>query len=388
MPSSTKSANLEFIQCFKPYFWGNEANYVNETIRDGWISSRGKFIELFEQKFAEAVDTDHAIAVSNGTVALHLALVVLEIQPGDEIIVPDFCMIAPIFAILYCGAIPVPVEVDETWNMSPDLIESKISQKTRAILVVHNYGHPARIDRISEIARRHGLALIEDAAEALGATVGERKIGSFGDISCFSLYANKVITTGEGGMLVTNDPSLCSMARRKRDMCFGSTPETRYIHDEVAFNYRMTNLQAAIGVAQIEYLDAATDLKIAVAQRYRAALKGVRGLTMPPMTSWGKNVFWTFGVVVEPEFGVSRARLQQLLYESGIDTRRFFMPVHQQPAIIGRGVVIANHNEFSRSLILAERGVCLPSYIGLEDDEIDRIAETIRDIAEGRNRRA
>ncbi|HKX30615.1 MAG TPA: DegT/DnrJ/EryC1/StrS family aminotransferase [Blastocatellia bacterium] len=381
MPSPSQSAHQQFIQCFKPYFWGNEANYVNEAIRDGWISSRGKFIESFERKFAEMVGVDHAVAVCNGTVALHLALVALDIQPGDEVIVPDFCMIAPIFAILYCGAVPVPVEVDETWNISPDLIEAKITERTRAILVVHNYGHPARMDQISEIARRHGLCLIEDAAEALGATVGDRKIGSFGDVSCFSLYANKVITTGEGGMLVTNNAALCLTAQRKRDMNFGTTAETRYTHDEIGYNYRMTNLQAAVGVAQIEHFEAAVNGKIEVARRYYANLRDLPGLTLPPETAWGKNVFWTYGVVVNPEFGMSRAKLQQSLYEAGIDTRRFFTPVHQQPAVIRRGLVAAGADEFARSRSLSKHGLCLPSYLGLEAAEIDRISETIRKLA-------
>src|SRR6185369_1273856 len=188
--------------------WGNEAVYVAEAINEGWISSRGRFVDAFERSFADALDTEFAIAVCNGTAALHLALSTLGITTGDEIIVPDFCMISPVLAVLYCGGIPVPVEVDETWNIDPKLIEAKITARTRAILVVHNYGHPGDMIAISELAHKHNLFLIEDVAEALGATVAGRKAGTFGDIACFSFYANKVITTGEGGMVITRDPKL------------------------------------------------------------------------------------------------------------------------------------------------------------------------------------
>jgi perosamine synthetase len=377
---ATLQTHQELIPCFRPYFWGDEAAYVNEALRDGWISSRGKFIELFEKRFAETVGTAYAVAVCNGTAALHLALAALEIGPGDEVLVPDFCMIAPIFAVLYCGAIPVPVEIDETWNLSPGLIEAKITDKTRAILVVHNYGHPARMDRIAEIARAHGLLLIEDGAEALGATVRGQNVGTFGDVSCFSLYANKVITTGEGGMLVTNDPMLCAAARRKRDMCFGYTAETRYFHEEVGYNYRMTNLQAAVGVAQIEHFDEAVASKIAVARRYTANLKDVLSLTLPPEAPWATNVFWTYGIVLGPEFGVSRAELQKMLYDEGIDTRRFFAPIHRQPAVLKqrRPSTAADAGEFTCSVTLSDHGLCLPSYLGLENAEIDRISESVR----------
>jgi perosamine synthetase len=370
------SPDGEFIPVSKPYLWGNEAAYVNTAIEEGWLSSRGRFVDSFERTFAEKLDTKFAAAVCNGTAALHLAMATLDIKPGDEVIVPDFCMISPVLAVLYCGATPVPVEVDETWNINPDLIEEKISARTRAILVVHNYGHPAAVDKISALARRHNLYLVEDCAEALGATVNGRKIGTFGDLACFSFYANKVITTGEGGMVITQNQELYERARWKRDLCFGSDDETRFIHREIGYNFRLTNMQAAVGVAQLEHFDEAVASKIDIARRYNSALKDVAGLTLPPEASWARNVYWVYGILVEPESRVSRAALQQYLCEMSIETRRFFTPIHQQP-IIGRREA---DTSYPHSTHLAAHGIYLPSYIGMRPDAVARVADAIRTI--------
>jgi perosamine synthetase len=362
--------------------WGNEAAYVTEAINEGWISSRGRFVDSFERRFAETLDTKFAVAVCNGTAALHLALSTLGVGQGDEVIVPDFSMISPVLAVLYCGAVPVPVEIDETWNINPELIEEKITAKTRAILVVHTYGHPAEMTKISEVARQHGLYLVEDVAEALGATVGGRKAGTFGDIACFSFYANKVVTTGEGGMLTTQDPDLSAKARWKRDLCFGPDDEMRFTHDQIGFNYRLTNMQAAVGVAQMEHFDEAVTRKIGIAKEYNAALENVRGLTLPPEAAWAKNVYWVYGIVVEPEFGLSRIKLQSSLREVGIETRRFFTPIHRQPIVRSS----AKDEDFPRSLHLAEHGLYLPSFIGMSTDSILRVADAISLIKERSNR--
>lgn len=367
------SVRREFIPVSRPFMWGNEAAYVASAINEGWISSRGRFVDSFERMFAEAVGLKFAVAACNGTAAVHLALSTLGIGAGDEVIVPDFCMIAPVYAILYCGARPVPVEVDETWNINPALIEEKITDKTRAILVVHNYGHPADMVKISEIARRRGLYLVEDAAEVLGATAYGRQAGTFADISSFSFYANKVVTTGEGGMVATRSAELGERARWKRDMCFGPDEESRYTHREIGFNYRLTNMQAAVGVAQLEHLDEATASKVAVGQWYNAALAHVPGLTLPPAAEWARNVYWVYGVLAGPEFGVPRAELQTLLREEGIETRRFFTPLHRQPIVAGAGP----EAEFPRSTYLSEHGLYLPSYVGMTEDVVARVADTI-----------
>jgi len=382
VPDSTPNVHAarRFVPVSQPFMWGNEEAYVSSAIREGWISSRGKFVDAFERNFAETAGTKFAVGVCNGTAALHLALSALGIGPGDEVIVPDFCMMSPVLAVMYCGAVPVPVEVDETWNIDPSLIEEKINDKTRAILVVHNYGHPAEMVRISEVARRRGLYLIEDVAEALGATVGGRKAGTFGDVSCFSFYANKVITTGEGGMVTTSDPRLNERARWKRDLCFGPDDETRYVHSEVGFNYRLTNMQAAVGVAQLEHFDEAVASKVEVARNYNAALADVPGLTLPPEATWAKNVYWVYGVVVGPEFGMSRAELQSSLREAGVETRRFFTPVHRQPVVKWSGV----GGRFPRSVHLAENGFYLPSYVGMTKETVLYVADVIRSIRERR----
>lgn len=380
MPDSTLDAPAarKFVPVSQPFMWGNEEAYVSSAIREGWISSRGKFVDAFERNFAEVLGTKFAIGVCNGTAALHLALSALGIGAGDEVIVPDFCMMSPVLAVMYCGAVPVPVEIDETWNIDPSLIEEKINDKTRAVLVVHNYGHPAEMEQISEIARRRGLYLVEDVAEALGATVGGRKAGTFGDIACFSFYANKVITTGEGGMVITSDERLNARARWKRDLCFGADDETRYVHSEIGFNYRLTNMQAAVGVAQLEHFDEAVAGKIEVARQYNAALADIPGLTLPPEAPWAKNVYWVYGIVVEPEFGMSRAALQSSLRERGVETRRFFTPVHQQPVVKWSG----GEGEFPRSVHLAENGLYIPSYIGMTSETVHYVADVVRSIRE------
>jgi perosamine synthetase len=364
----------EPIPVSKPFMWGNEAEYVKNAIEAGWISSRGKFVNSFEKLFAETLGVNHAVTVSNGTAALHLALSVLGVSQGHEVIVPDFCMISPVLAVLYCGATPVSVDIDETWNMDPSLIEEEITDRTRAILVVHNYGHPAAMEEIAAIARRRGIHLVEDGAEALGATVNGRQVGTFGELACFSFYANKLITTGEGGMVVMNDDALHAKACWKRDLCFGADEEHRFVHQEIGFNFRMTNVQAAIGVAQLEHFDEAVTQKIEIARQYTARLEGLRGLTLPPEASWAKNVYWVYGVVVEPEFGISRAALQQRLREMKIETRRFFSPVQHQP-ILSHLPTRAN---CPRSAHLANNGFYLPSYIGMTEDVVERVARAVR----------
>jgi perosamine synthetase len=362
-----------FVPVSRPHIWGDEKAKLCEAVDGGWISSRGPFLDEFEDRFAEKIGTRYAVAASSGTTALHLALNVLDLENEDEVIVPDFTMMSPVLAVLACGAIPVPVDADQTWNMDPDRIERAITGRTRAIVVVHTYGHPARIDRIMEIARRYNLRVVEDAAEALGARVSGQPVGSFGDLAIFSFYANKVLTTGEGGMVVTNDPTLCERLRAKRNLCFGADEETRFIHEEIGFNYRMTNLQAAVGLAQLPHLDEAVEAKIAIAREYTARLRDVPGITIPPDSNWGPNVYWVYGVLIEDAFGLDRKTVQSELKRSGIETRRFFHPLHRQPIIPKAGI----RGEFPVSARISERGMYLPSFIGMGSSTIERVVDCL-----------
>jgi perosamine synthetase len=362
-----------FVPVSRPYLWGEEKTKLCEAVDAGWVSSRGPILDQFEREFAEKIGVAYAVAVSSGTAAVHLALNVLDLKRHEEVIVPDFTMISPVLAVLACGAIPIPLDADETWNIDPDGIERAITEKTRAIVPVHTYGHPARIDRIIDIARRNNLLVIEDAAEALGARAFGRSVGSFGDLAIFSFYANKVVTTGEGGMVVTNDKRLSDRLREKRNLCFGRDDETRFVHEEIGFNYRMTSLQAAMGIAQLRHLDEAIEAKIAIAREYNALLESVSGITTPPDSAWGPNVFWVYGVLIEDEFGLDRKAVQLELQRSGIETRRFFHPLHRQPIMPSAGI----RQAFPNSVRLSKRGLYLPSFIGMESSTIKQVAGTL-----------
>jgi perosamine synthetase len=362
-----------FVPVSRPRIWGDEKRRLCEAIDGGWISSRGPFLDEFEERFAERIGTRYAVTTSSGTAAVHLALSVLDLKDGDEVIVPDFTMISPVLAVLACGALPVPVDADETWNMDVESVERAITERTRAIVVVHTYGHPARIDRIMEIAWRKGLRVVEDAAEALGARVAGRPVGSFGDLAIFSFYANKVLTTGEGGMVVTNDATLCERMRAKRNLCFGGDEETRFIHEEIGFNYRMTNLQAAVGLAQLQHLDEAVEAKIAIAREYSVRLRHVPGITIPPDSNWAPNVYWVYGILIEDAYGLDRKTVQAELKCQGIETRRFFHPLHRQPIIPKAGI----REAFPMSARISERGMYLPSYIDMDSATIERVADCL-----------
>jgi len=364
----------QHIPVCRPYLWGPENRYVSEALESGWISSAGPHVDAFEKNFAAYCGVVHGAACCNGTAALHLALTGAGVSVGHEVLVPDFTMISPVQAVLACGATPVFIDADPiTWTMDVEQIEDKITSRTYAILAVHIYGHPCEMDVINEIARRKGLVVIEDAAEAHGAEVRGRRAGSLGDVSAFSFYANKIITTGEGGMVLTNDSEIDRRVRAKRNLCFGTTDETRFLHEELGFNYRMTNLQAAVGLGQMHYVDEAVREKRRIAARYCEALQGIPGLILPSEAKWALNVYWVFGITVSPEFGISRQRLQRQLNECGIETRPFFQPMHRQPALSSLKAPVT-----PVSAQLADTGLYLPSFINMEDALIDRVADAIR----------
>jgi len=354
----------------EPWLGEKELLYVTECVLTGWVSSAGEFVTCFEEIFAEFCSTRYAIATTNGTAALHLALLALDIGSGDEVIVPTLTFIATANAVTYTGARPVFVDSEpETWNMDPDLIEESITSRTKAIIPVHLYGHPAHMDPILEIAARYGLAVVEDAAEAHGACYKGRRVGGIGDIGTFSFYGNKIITTGEGGMVVTNRADLAEKMRMLRD--HGMSAERRYWHPILGYNYRMTNVQAALGVAQMEKVEAILNAKRRIAQAYTDILHGIPGLTLPPEAPWAENVCWLYSVLVEEKtFGIGRDALMVALQNQGIDTRPLFPPVHTQPVYAtGQHLPVAEQ--------LAARGLSLPSSVNLGIEDVQRIARTV-----------
>jgi perosamine synthetase len=360
-----------------PTLSGKEWDYVKECLDTNWISSRGRFIEEFEEKFAAYIGMEHGATTTSGTTAIHLSLASLRLKAGDEIIVPSFTMIGSIYPILYCKAIPVLVDSDaETWNIDVRKIEEKISKNTKAIIVVHIYGHPCDMDPIIEIANKYDLLIVEDAAEAHGAEYKGEKIGCFGDISCFSFYANKIITTGEGGMLLTNDNEIYERAKMLRDM--GFIKERRFLHPEIGYNYRMTNLQAAIGLAQLEKLDMYVDARRNNASLYNKYLRKINGITLPPEKPWAKNVYWMYSILVDKErFGMDRDSLIERLAESGIETRPFFVPMNKQPVL--RGIKSCYDKEYVVANKISSEGLNLPSGSNLKAEEIKYICEQIVD---------
>jgi perosamine synthetase len=363
------------IPVFEPVISEDEIQMVVDALRKGEVSGTfGKYIEDFESEFAGYVGCQYGIAVNSGTSALHLAVAALDLQKGDEVLVSASTNIATALAALHNGAVPVPVDSEPvTWNLDLDLIEDLISPKTKAIIPVHLYGHPVDMDRLMEIAARHNLTVIEDCAESHGATVRGRMTGSFGQMACFSFYANKVITTGEGGMITTNNPAFAERLRLLRNLAF-TTP--RFRHELAGFNFRMPGFVAALGLAQFRKIEKIVEEKRRVAHAYTEKLKGVPGLRLPVELEWAKNVYWMVGLVIKPEFGISRDKLAEALAERGIQTRTFFCPMNQQP-------VLQKMDGFRQvpcpvADSLWETGLYLPSAWNLDEEKIDFICEAIR----------
>ena len=366
---------MNFIPVNSPLLNGNESKYLNECIESGWISSEGPFVEKFETKFCETVDRKYGVAVSSGTAALDIAIEALGIKAGDEVIVPTFTIISCIAQILRCGAIPIFVDSDiETWNMDISQVESKITSKTKAIMVVHIYGLPVDIDPILRLAQQNNLWVIEDAAQMLGQTYKNRPCGSFGDISVFSFYPNKHITTGEGGMLVTNNEQLATECHSLKNLCFQHNK--RFVHDRLGWNYRMTNMQAALGLAQLEQLENFIDRKRAMGLRYHQHFSDVTILQTPlNSTHYAENIYWVFGLVLNKEHNRDAAEIAKTLGSKGIGTRPFFYPMHQQPIVVS----LELHNNVSCPVSehLYKNGFYIPSGLALSNEEIDRVAEVV-----------
>ena len=369
----------------EPLLGETDLHYVTECVRTGWISSAGRFIDDFEQQWAAYCGKRYGIAVSNGTTALQLAVAALDLQPGDEIIMPSFTIVSCALAAVYNGAVPVLVDSDPvTWCMDVTQIEKKISERTRAIMPVHIYGHPVDMDPIFELARARGLAVIEDAAEAHGAEYLSgrdtnpvwRRCGGLGTLSCFSFYANKLVTTGEGGMVVTDDAGLNDKVRSLRNLCF--RPERRFYHLEMGFNFRLTNLQAALGLAQIERIDDIVARKRWMGEEYTRRLHGLRGLQLPAEECWARSVYWMYGTVVLEETGMDAAALAQRLKRSGIETRPFFLGMHEQPVFHQRGLFVDERYPVAERL--GRQGLYLPSGLALTEEQLSRVCTVLHEV--------
>ena len=323
-----------FFPISQPSITEKEVSYVTDAVRSGWVSSLGAYIEKFEHRFAEFCGTRYALTTSNGTTALHLALLAVGSKAGDQVIVPDLTFIATANAVAYIGAVPVPVDIDaDTLCISPAAVERAITPRTHAIIPVHLYGHPADMDAINAIAERHGLIVVEDAAEAHGAEYRGRRVGSIGRCGVFSFYGNKVITSGEGGMITTDDEALYRTAKRLRDHAM--SPTKRYWHEEIGYNYRLTNLQAALGVAQLERIDHFMARRREIMAWYRAGLGGRRGLRLNRDAAWAKNAYWMVCLEVEGMNEGSREALMAALRARGVDSRPYFYPVSDMPMYPG-----------------------------------------------------
>lgn len=365
----------DYLPVSTPFHVADAAHKVAKAIRAGEVSGRSKYVQEFEEAFADWIGQPYAAAVSSGTAALHLALLSVGVGPGDEVLVPDFAMMAPIFAVQYCGATPVFVDADDSWNLDPSCIIRHLTSRTRAVLVAHTYGHPANMRAILDVAKSAGLAVIEDAAEALGAQAWATPAGSFGDVSCFSFYANKAITTGEGGMVVTKAPELIAKIRSLRNMSFGQA-DAKFTHDSIGFNYRMSGLQAAMGCAQLPHLAESVNSSRANAAAYRDRLSDVASISLPPQQHWAHHSYWVFGILVAPAAAHARDAVRHCLAQHGIETRPFFQPAHRQPFLRGRHQF--HDADYPQASELADRGLYLPNFQGLSPSAIDRVCAVLR----------
>ena len=371
------------IEVFDPIIGEEEIEAVVAALRRGEISgSFGETIPRFEEEFAAYCGCKYGVAVSSGSTALHLAVAAAEIGAGDEVLVSSSTNIATALAVIHNQAIPVPVDSESlTWNLDLDLIENLITEKTKAIIPVHLYGHPVDMDRLMEIAQRHNLLVIEDCAESHGATCRNRMTGSFGDMACFSFYANKVITTGEGGMVTTNNAEFAERLRLLRNLAFS---KPRFRHEEAGFNFRMTGIQAAMGRAQFAKIEHILSEKRRVAQTYNNFLGDVDGLQLPHEAEWARNVYWMYAVVVQPEFGITRDELMTSLRAADIDTRTFFCPMNQQPCLLS----LPDFRTVPCPVAdgLWDNGLYLPSTYSLSEDVIKQVAGAVKAAAQSQKK--
>ena len=369
---------MTFIPVNEPLLDGNEKKYLVQCVETGWISSEGPFVQRFEKDMATKVGRKHGVAVCNGTAALDIAVAALELKPGDEVVMPAFTIISCISEIVRSGIVPVLVDSDpRTWNMDIGQIEARITPRTKAILLVHIYGLPVDADPILKLAKRHGLKVIEDAAEMIGQIYNGRHCGSLGDISIFSFYPNKHITTGEGGMVLSDDDRLAERCRSLRNLCFKA--ERRFVHEEIGWNYRMTNLQAALGVAQLERLNEFVARKRAMGAYYSKAFADLKGVQLPlASTGYAENIYWVYGMVLDDEVPFDAIGAMKQLAGLGIGTRPFFYPMNRQPVLQQRGLF--QGQSFPVAERLGERGFYIPSGLAVTEAQMDDVIAAVRKI--------
>ncbi|MBE7438820.1 MAG: DegT/DnrJ/EryC1/StrS family aminotransferase [Spirochaetales bacterium] len=369
---------MDFIPVNEPLFQGREKELLLECIETGWISSEGPFVREFEERFAARVGRKHGIAVCNGSAAIDAAVHALGLKAGDEVILPTFTIISCAASIVRAGATPVVVDCNpDDWNMNLAQVEACITPRTRAIMVVHIYGLPCDMEPLLALARSYGLLILEDAAQMHGQNYRDRPCGSFGEISTFSFYPNKHITTGEGGMVVTDDPQLAEKCRLARNLYFQE--RQRYVHDELGWNFRMTNLQAAIGLAQLEQVDGFIERKRAMGKAYTEKLKNVPGLQLPkPRADYAENIYWVYGIVLEDPAFPDAKEVAAHLAREGIGTRPFFWPIHKQPVFQRMGLFGSQTYPVAEHISI--RGLYLPSGLALTPEQIDRTVFTLKQV--------
>jgi perosamine synthetase len=371
----TQSPPAAFIPVNEPLLKEQETKYVLDCLATGWISSEGTYLRGFEDAWAKFCGVGHGVAVTSGTTALFAAVAALHLQPGDEVILPSFTIVGCVTAILAAGAKPVLVDCEaDTWCMDVAQVLARVTDRTRAVMPVHIYGHPVDMGLLLELKERRGIAIIEDAAEAHGAEWKGRRAGGIGDLGCFSFYANKIITTGEGGMVVTDDVTLAERMRSYRNLAF--RPEKRFYHTEIGHNYRMTNMQAAVGLAQVEDADSRIARKREVGQAYVRLLSGTPGIQLATEKPWAKNVYWMNGVVLDDSVGYDAVEFARRLKLEGVDTRPFFLGMHEQPVFHDMGLF--NNERYPVTERIARQGLYLPSGLTLTDEQLARVVEVVK----------
>ncbi len=360
-----------------PLITERDIDLVVECMKAGWISSDGPYLNEFEQKWSNYCHMNYGIAVNSGTSALQIAIDLLELRPYDEVIMPTFTIISCAQAVVYAGGKPVLVDSDpNTWQMDVSQIEDKITKRTRAILVVHTYGHPVDMDPILRLARKYNLKLVEDAAEAHGAEYKGKRCGGFGDISVFSFYANKLVTTGEGGMILVRNTDLAEKAKDLRNLCFSR--ERRFLHHQLGYNFRMTSLQAALGLSQLTRVDEIVAQKRSIAHQYFRELNDLPGIKLPHEESWAKSVYWVFGILLSEDTGMDGDMMSKLLAAEGIQTRPFFYPMHKQPTLNNKGLFLGE--SYPVAEVMSRQGLYIPSGLSITADEIIKVSGSIRKI--------
>jgi perosamine synthetase len=364
------------IPVCEPNITPHDIKLVNDALTSGWISSAGKYLDLFEERWAEYCGMPFGIAVSNGSTALDIAVDLLGLEAGDEVIMPTFTIISPAQSVVRAGGIPVLVDSDPvTWQMDTAQIEAKITSRTKAIMVVHIYGHSADMDPIMALSEKYGLTVIEDAAEVHGADYKGRRCGGIGHISTFSFYANKLVTTGEGGMVLVRSREHADRARLLRNLCF--QPDRRFYHETLGYNYRMTNVQAAMGVGQAERIAETVKRKREIAHAYSAAFSGIPAIQLPVEMPWAHNVYWVYGIVLGDERGIDAIRIMSQLRGRGIETRPFFLGMHEQPVFQGMGLFCGQRYPVAERL--ARKGFYIPNGLTMTDGQIAEVADAVRE---------